>query len=189
MIKNTLEAKKWKRLECAAPLQLLIICGSLLLIGAVTSSYEFIRLMRWVAFLTFAWSVYIAKNARNRLAVGVHCLLAVVFNPFGWLSFERQTWIVLDLVAAAVVLSIVKMKWPSIHETQHRENLNNFLGFWLGLFGLILGVGIGIAIGHKLELGILLTELLAFALSVAFLYGTIYAKTLLKSMFNSWNSK
>lgn len=162
------------RREWAVPIPLLLLCALLLLVGAATSSYEYLKLMRWVVFLAFAWSGFIAWHSDRKVAVVLHVTIAILFNPFFRPHIAREVWVALDLSAALIAVLIAWATRPQAHDKAERENLADFFGFSVGFAGLVAGVMAGLQIAHSLGLGEVLGGLLAFALASAFLYGSIY---------------
>lgn len=173
------------RREWAVPIPLLLLCALLLIVGAATSSHEYLKLMRWVVFLAFVWSGFIAWHSDRKSAVALHLTIAILFNPFLRPHITREVWIALDLSAALIAVLIAWATRPQAQDKAERENLADFFGFSAGFAGLLAGVIAGLKIARALELGEVLGGLLAFALASAFLYGSIYIFHSLRTHFSA----
>ena len=159
--------------EWAAPTPLLYLCGLMLLVGAFTHSYEYIKLMRWVVFLTFAWSAYIAWHSRRLIPLATHVAVALVFNPVISFGLPRDFWIGLDIFASLLTCSVAWLSRVREPTALERENTRNLVGFVAGMSGLVLGAGSGVYLYKYLGIGELAGGLIAAALSAAGLYGAI----------------
>jgi Na+/proline symporter len=78
---------------------------ALVLIALVPLPYDYYRILRVIvcgaaAFL--AWSEFQERGLIAGWAIGL-IAVAVIFNPAVPLRLERETWMVLDVVAAAIL--------------------------------------------------------------------------------------
>lgn len=162
------------RVEWAAPIPLLLLSALLLVVGAFTSSYEYLQFMRWVVFVTFGWSAFIAWHSGRKAGALMHLVIALVFNPFLRPHVPREIWVAVDLTFAFVSVLISWATQPSGKDHAERENLGDFFGFSVGLAALIFGVAVGVGIGREIGLGEVSSGLLAFALASASLYGALF---------------
>jgi hypothetical protein len=70
-------------------------------------SYDFYILLRIVVCAVAAHTAWLAYRSQHKLWLCLLAALALLFNPIAPFYFSRETWQVLDVVAAAVlVLSI-----------------------------------------------------------------------------------
>lgn len=173
------------RREWAVPIPLLLVCTLLLLVGAATSSYEYLTVMRWVVFLAFAWSAFIAWHSDRKVAVVVQLAIAILFNPFFRPHISREVWVALDLSAALIAVIIAWATRPQAQDKAERENLADFFGLSVGFAGLVIGVIAGLQIAHSLGFGEVLGGLVAFSLASVFLCGSIYIFHSLRARFST----
>jgi len=83
-----------------------IIAAGLLFWAFAKHSYNYYVVLRWVVFLVASLGVYRAYEQKDRewMFVLAHVALAIVFNPFTPLHFERSTWTIINLVSALAIL-------------------------------------------------------------------------------------
>ena len=166
-------SRKNENKEWAAPPSLLYFCALMLLVGAFTSSYEFIKLMRWVVFTIFTWSAYIAWHSKRMTPVAVHLSLALVFNPIINLGLTRDFWVALDIFATVLVCTIAWLSRRKHPSDSDKANTRELLGFIAGMVGMLLGAVAGVYLYKYLGLGDFVGGLIAAGMSSAGLYSAI----------------
>ncbi len=79
----------------------------LVLAAATRQEYSYYKFVRWAVFGTSVYFAYAAFHKKqNGLAIYFVCI-ALLFNPFKPIWFQRDTWHIIDyLVAAITGLSI-----------------------------------------------------------------------------------
>jgi hypothetical protein len=168
-------SEKW---VASAPL--LYFCALMLFVGVFTSSYEHIKLMRWVVFLTFVWSAFIAWKFNRKLIVIFHCAIAVIFNPVISLHLTRDTWVVLDAVAGLLTLIIVWLSKPKNPTEAERRNSREFYGFIFGFAGLFLGVALTVYLKRSLGLSEVTGLILALPIGGVCSYAAVFIFHMIK---------
>lgn len=73
--------------------------------GNFDFDYGFYQLLRFVAFFAFGFAAYISHKKEQQIVPFVLGFLAIVFNPFMPIYFERETWQWVDVVGGLVLLT------------------------------------------------------------------------------------
>jgi hypothetical protein len=104
-------------------------------------SHSYYVLLRWVIFATAAWGAYRAYQDLHRewIFVLMHIALAILFNPILPFTFQKSTWIILNILSAWLLLM-------SVAVLDH-ESLEQFIGTTIGnavraVFRVAWGVGL-----------------------------------------------
>ena len=73
---------------------------------AVTGKHPhgFYVLLRWVCFLSFAYSTFAAAKTTRPMWAWLFAIEAVLFNPLVQIHLKRETWQTLDWLAIASVI-------------------------------------------------------------------------------------
>ena len=73
---------------------------------AVTGKHPhgFYVLLRWVCFLSFAYSAFAAVKTNRHVWAWLFAIEAVLFNPLVPVHFKRQTWQIVDWGSLASIL-------------------------------------------------------------------------------------
>lgn len=83
-----------------------LLVAATFLIGALGDwPYAYYQLLRWVVCGSAAYSVYIAYTQKRRVWTGTFAVVAILFNPIAPFYMERETWQILDVVAAIPFLA------------------------------------------------------------------------------------
>lgn len=94
-----------------------LLIAAAFLIGALGDwPYAYYQLLRWVVCGVGAYSAYVAYMQERKGWTGVFVVIAILFNPIMPFYMERDTWQILDVVAAIpflVFAFITKTKKPS----------------------------------------------------------------------------
>lgn len=90
------------------PIQIILAAAAVLLVAAAPLPYGFYMLVRIVATIVFAWAAVVSVQRKNITLATVFGLTAVLFNPILKVPFDKEVWMVLDILAA--VLLIVTMR-------------------------------------------------------------------------------
>ena len=67
--------------------------------------YGFFTMLRFVVFATTAYVAWIAFEGKKERWVWFLGLVAILFNPFIPIYLERETWVVIDLIVALLLLA------------------------------------------------------------------------------------
>tara|TARA_B110001454_G_scaffold199186_1_gene203778 strand:- start:2412 stop:2876 length:465 start_codon:yes stop_codon:yes gene_type:complete len=146
----------------------------MLLVSAFTHSYEYIKFMRWIVFLTFAWSGYIAHHAQRMIPVAMCAAVAIAFNPFIAVGLPRDFWVGLDVFTSVLACAIAWFSRNKEPTAQEKENTRHLAGFVAGLSGIVVGAVVGVYIYKSLGLDEVLGGILAAAMSVIGLYSAMF---------------
>lgn len=81
--------------------------ASAMLLGAMGKwPYAYYQITRWVVCAAAVYVAYKGWTFKQTWAVWVFGLATVLFNPVVPLHFKRDTWQVLDLLAAAAFIAV-----------------------------------------------------------------------------------
>lgn len=81
-----------------------LIC--FLLLGALLPvPYGYFQFLRLVVFAAFSFAAFVAINKNSNFRSVIFGSIAFLFNPIYPISFDREIWMVIDLVAAAILLA------------------------------------------------------------------------------------
>jgi hypothetical protein len=89
--------------------------ASVMLLGAMCKwPYAYYQVTRWVVCAAAVFVAYKAWTFKHTWAVWVFGFAAVLFNPIVPFHIKRNTWQVLDLLAAAMfVAGVVVLRGPT----------------------------------------------------------------------------
>ncbi len=91
------------------------ILPSIFLLSAILDGlpYSFFTLLKLIVFFTNIYLVWLALVSKKHLWVWVYGLIVIVFNPIIPLYFERDIWIIIDVLTAfLLIISIFIFKLP-----------------------------------------------------------------------------
>ncbi|MCE6007444.1 DUF6804 family protein [Acinetobacter soli] len=86
---------------------LFYLSATYLLIAATGDNdfdYGFYQLLRFVAFFTFSFAAYVSYSNNQQIMPFILGLIAVVFNPFVPIHFDKDTWQVIDVFAGVLLI-------------------------------------------------------------------------------------
>lgn len=90
------------------PIQIILVTIVILLLAAAPLPYGFYMLVRIVAVIVFSWAAVISvKRTHITLAV-IFGLAAILFNPLFKVHLDKNIWLVLDILAALLLLATMK---------------------------------------------------------------------------------
>lgn len=82
-----------------------------ILLGAMsTHPYAYYQLLRWVVCGASAYSAYLYLKADRTALVWVFGIMAILFNPIVPFYLDKNTWQLLDLIAALVFTVSIFLK-------------------------------------------------------------------------------
>ncbi len=79
-----------------------ILAGILLLIALGSRPYSYYQFLRWVIMAIASYSAYKAYEDGKSGWAWIMGIIAVLFNPIAPFYLKRDTWQLIDLVAAAI---------------------------------------------------------------------------------------
>lgn len=102
------------------PLPATLIAAAIIGIGALPMPYGYYNLVRIVATGMFIWSAVVLYQRGGQYLPWIFALVAITFNPIFKISFEKEVWIVIDIVAA-VLLFIFARPLASNNASESRK--------------------------------------------------------------------
>lgn len=73
--------------------------------------YGYYQLLRWLVAGTAVFIIYIASKLEKRIWIWIMIIIAILFNPIVPIHLVKETWAVIDFIAAIVFfVSIFKIK-------------------------------------------------------------------------------
>lgn len=105
------------------PAAVIYIVSAMLFIGVAHLPYGYYTLLRFAACAAFAFAAFIAYDRKNNVLPWIYGLVALVFNPIIPVHLQKEDWIVIDFVAAVLLLATMgKIKNdPSVQPNNSRE--------------------------------------------------------------------
>lgn len=86
-----------------------IITIIMLLIALRDNPYSYYQLLRWCVSGVSFYSVFSTNDKENTFWFWTMLIVGILFNPLIPFYFERETWAILDIITALIVLiSITK---------------------------------------------------------------------------------
>jgi len=83
----------------------LVVAAAILFLALLDGwQYGFFTILRFVVFATTAYVAWMAYEGQKEKWVWVFGFVAVLFNPFFPVHFDRETWVVIDLVTGILLL-------------------------------------------------------------------------------------
>ena len=81
-----------------------ILAGLMLLLAIPTGlwPYSYYQILRWVVAIIALYSAYSAYKTKNTKWIIIMGIVAVLFNPIAPIYFSKETWQILDFIAAGV---------------------------------------------------------------------------------------
>ncbi len=80
-----------------------LLTSVLLILGAFPIvDYNYYVLLRWVVCLIAIYIAYHSYKSKKNYWFWVMGIVALVFNPVSTFHFEKETWAVIDIVAAVL---------------------------------------------------------------------------------------
>ena len=89
-----------------------ILAGIMLLLAIPAIwPYSYFQILRWVVAIVACYNAYKAYESQNNKWMIIMGAIAVLFNPISPIYFEKETWVIIDLVASIIMfISINKIK-------------------------------------------------------------------------------
>ena len=90
------------------PIQVILAAIAILIVAAAPLPYGFYMLVRIVATVVFVWAAVVSVQRKRITLAIVFGLVAILFNPFLKVHFDKEVWMVLDLLAAGLLMITMK---------------------------------------------------------------------------------
>ncbi|MFN3820184.1 DUF6804 family protein [Blastomonas sp.] len=82
-----------------------------MMIAALPMPYGYYQLLRLVAFGVLAWQAVVFLRALKKEALAGACgVLALLYNPFVKVHFERDTWAIINIATAVFIAFIIRLR-------------------------------------------------------------------------------
>lgn len=97
------------------------VIAVLIVAAATKQQFSFYTFVRWVvlaSFVYFAYKSYIAKQIGLLIYFS---LIALLFNPFKPLWFQKETWHLIDYLIAAITSAVVILDWTLKYKTNEND--------------------------------------------------------------------
>jgi len=94
------------------PITTVKIIAIVMLLWALTDNpYSYYQILRWVIAGVTGYSAYFAYKQGKKGWTWILAIIAILFNPISPIHFDKETWSILNLIAATIILtSIYKTK-------------------------------------------------------------------------------
>ena len=86
------------------PKQVIYIAVGLLFLGVFSLPYGYYMLLRLIIFGVFAWAAFLSFEQNEELLPWVFIIIAIIFNPIFKIYLPKEVWIIIDIVAGAILL-------------------------------------------------------------------------------------
>lgn len=88
------------------------IIAIIMLFGALADNpYSYYQIMRWVIAGVTGYSAYLSYQQNKIASTWIFGIIAILFNPIAPIHLDKETWSVINIVTAAIILiSIFKVK-------------------------------------------------------------------------------
>lgn len=88
-----------------------IIAIIMLFWALADNPYAYYQILRWVIAGVTGYSAYLAYEQGKKTWTWILAITAILFNPIAPIHLDRETWSVLNIIAATIIFtSIFKMK-------------------------------------------------------------------------------
>jgi len=90
-----------------------VIAAIILLIGIFPLPYGYFQVLRWIVCGISILLVYLAYSYKKLWIAAIFGVIAILFNPFFTIHFEKNIWQWIDFVCGAVfITSIFLLRVP-----------------------------------------------------------------------------
>ncbi len=89
-----------------------LLAAGMLFAALGRHGYDFYTLLRWIACGVCAYTAFQASLTKRNGWLWIFAILALILNPIVPLHFKRETWALVDVAAAVLLLvSIAIVDW------------------------------------------------------------------------------
>lgn len=92
-----------------------IVLAILLFLCLFDMPYGFYQFVRFVAFIGFGISTYLAREKNNKVEMIIYGGLALLFQPFFKIALGRELWNILDVIVGFGLIASLFMDRPKRH--------------------------------------------------------------------------
>lgn len=73
--------------------------------------YSYFQILRWIVMFVAIYNTYLAYKSKTKAWIFIMGAIAILFNPIAPIYFQKETWVVLDLITSILMfVSIIKIK-------------------------------------------------------------------------------
>ncbi len=81
------------------------IIAILFLLGALgDNAYGYYQVLRWVILIVGGYSAYLTYKIGSKAWPWIFGAIAILFNPIFLITFQRDTWQIIDVVVAIIFI-------------------------------------------------------------------------------------
>lgn len=84
-----------------------IVLAILLFLCLFKMPYGYYQIVRFVAMIGFAYLAYSANDQNNKNEIFIYITLAILFQPFAKISFDREIWYFIDVIISIGLLASI----------------------------------------------------------------------------------
>lgn len=103
-----------------------IIAIIMLFWALADNTYGYYQFLRWVIAGVSSYSAYLAYEQDNSVWTWILAITAILFNPIAPIHLDRETWSILNIIAAAIIFkSIFNMSQEQFYAKKPLEMVKN----------------------------------------------------------------
>jgi hypothetical protein len=78
----------------------------LIIAASIKQQYSFYTLLRWTVMSSCIYFLFLAAKEKQHGLIVLYATIAIVFNPFKIIWFQKQTWHLIDYALSAIFILI-----------------------------------------------------------------------------------
>jgi len=90
--------------KSGVPHVLIYITSAMLFIAIAPLPYSYFTLLRIVVCSVFVLAFLVAYDRNYKNLIWVYALIAIIFNPFIKIHFDREIWMFIDVIASIIMI-------------------------------------------------------------------------------------
>lgn len=95
------------------PLLKLGVIATLIIAATTKQQYSYYTFVRWVVLASSLYFIYKSYERKQIGLVIYFSVVAILFNPFKPLWFQKETWHLIDYIVSAITLVSIYFDWTS----------------------------------------------------------------------------
>lgn len=116
-----------------------IIVSLLLFFAIAKHSYSYYSFLKFAVFLIGVWGLVKAVNEKENFLIFFNLILLIVFYPFSYWRFEKESWVIIDLLAGFFLLISIFILDSDPTDNFTESSIGKKLGF---SFSILFGIGL-----------------------------------------------
>ena len=76
--------------------------ATILIVATTRQQYSYYTFVRWVVLTTSVYFAYQSFNKQQKGLAIYFCVIALLFNPFKPVWFQKETWHLIDYIVSAI---------------------------------------------------------------------------------------